>query len=176
MQVSNTTRSDTWELMLDLERQVRYYSKLADRHSRRYRAIRYLLLLGMLFEGAVVYFLSGQPLLLWPLGGLVALGLGLTTIFDAVTNYAETAAILRLTSELCDELKVEGEQLWRDIESYRLDDAAAEAHYREIMTRWSRATQRVGLALHNHDNVEAAKQAYETVSNQYGGRFPGIPT
>ena len=176
MQVSNVTRSDTWGLMLDLERQVRYYGKLADRHSRRYRAIRYLLLLGVLFEGAVVYFLSGQPLLLWTLGGLVALGLGVTTILDAVTNYAETAAVLRLTSELCDEIKVEGEQLWRDIESHRLDDAAAEARYEGIMARWSRPTQRVGLALHNHDNVEAAKEAYETVANRYGGRFPGIPT
>ena len=63
-----------------------------------------------------------------------------------------------------------------NFESYQLDDAAAEARYEGIMARWSRATQRVGLALHNHDNVEAAKEAYETVSNRYAERFPGIPT
>ena len=44
------------------------------------------------------------------------------------------------------------------------------------MARWSRTTQRVGLALHNHDNIEAAKETYETVSNRYAERFPGIPT
>ena len=176
MQVSGATRNDTWGLMLDLERQVRYYGKLADRYSLRYRAIRYFLLMGVLGEGAAVYFLSGRPPLLWVLGGLGAAGLGFATIFDAVTNYAETAAVLRLTSELCDELKTEGEKLWRDIESNRLEDAEAEARYREITDHWFRATRRVGLALHNHDNVEAAKEAYETVSNRYGERFPSIPT
>lgn len=67
MNVSDATRNETWQMMLDLERQVRYYSKIADRYSLRYRAIRYMLLFGIVVEGAIVYFLQGETLLLWTL-------------------------------------------------------------------------------------------------------------
>ena len=92
--VSDATRNDTWEMILDLERQVRYYGKLAGDYSMKYRTIRYFLLFGVLAEGAAVYFLSGQdPLLLWGTAGLGAFTLGFITVFDAVTNYAETGRI-----------------------------------------------------------------------------------
>ena len=166
-QVSDATRNDAWELLLDLERQTRYYGRLADRYSLRYRIIRYLLLLGVLAEGAAVYFLAGHPPLLWGVGGLGFLALGFITVFDAVTNYAETSARLRSASGLCDEIKIEGEALWRDIESHRLADAQAETRYRQIVNRWSLAAAGVGLETHDHDNVEAAKQAYEAISSRY---------
>ena len=57
--VSGITRDDTWELMLDLERELRYYSKLRDRYSKWYKVIRYLLLFGIVTEGMIIYFLAG---------------------------------------------------------------------------------------------------------------------
>ena len=60
-QVSDPTRNDTWDMLLDLERQVRYYLKLGDRYMLRYRAVRYLLLFGILTEGTIIYFLAGTP-------------------------------------------------------------------------------------------------------------------
>ena len=57
--VSDATRNDMWEMMLDLERQVRYYGRLAGNYSIRYRAIRHLLLFGVLAEGAAMYFPLG---------------------------------------------------------------------------------------------------------------------
>ena len=104
MTVSDVTRNDVWEMMLDLERQVRCYGRLSDRYGLRYRVIRYLLLLGVLAEGGIFYFLSGEPWLFLGFGGALALALGVVTVFDAVTNYAETAEVLRTTSLLCDEL------------------------------------------------------------------------
>ena len=109
--VSEHTRNDTWELMLDLERQVRYYGSLADRYALRYRVIRYLLLLGIVAEGMIVYFTADHAALLWTLGGIGAFLLGFLTIFDAVTNYAEVSALLRVTSTLCDDLKAKTERL-----------------------------------------------------------------
>ena len=167
MEVSDATRNDTWGLLLDLERQVRYYLRLADRYTLTYRTIRYGLLVGILLEAAVVYFSAGQPLLLWTIGGLGAALLGFATIFDAVTNYAETSSVLRLTAELCDEIKVEAERLWRDIESGRVEDADAEERYNGIVNRWSLATSRVKLEVHHPDNVKAAKEAYEVLASRY---------
>ena len=167
MTVSDLTRNDVWEMMLDLERQVRYYGTLADRYGLRYRTIRYLLLLGVLAEGGIFHLFSSSPWLLLGIGGMVALALGFVTVFDAVTNYAETSASLRTTSLLCDDLKAEAERLWRDIEANRIDDDGAEALYSKLMDRWIRWTQRVTLELHHHDNVKAAKEAYEVVASHY---------
>ena len=167
MRVSDPTRNDAWGLMLDLERQVRYYGRLADRYSLRYIGIRYFLLLGVLGEGVVLYFLSGDALLLLVVGGLGALALGFVTLFDAATNYAMTSALLRTASLLCDELNVEAQRLWRDIEAFRVPDNLAEERCNQLMDRWSRATLRVSLEIHDHDNVRAALEAYEIVSGRY---------
>ena len=167
MAVSDVTRGDVWEMMLDLERQVRYYGTLADRFGLRYRVIRYLLLMGILAEGGVLYAFSSEPLWLVLVGGGLGLALGILTVFDAVTSYAETSAVLRTTSLLCDDIKVEVEGLWRDIEAYRVDDDRAEEMYSMLMDRWIRWTQRVTLELHHHDNVKAAKEAYKVVEARY---------
>ena len=166
--VSDATRNDTWEMILDLERQVRYYGKLAGDYSMRYRTIRYFLLFGVLAEGAAVYFLSGQdPLLLWGTAGLGAFTLGFITVFDAVTNYAETAAYLKAAHLLCDELKTEAERLWRDIESDRVQDEEADERYTGIMDHWLIATRLTKLEVHDHDNMRATREAYEIVTSRY---------
>ena len=167
MTVSDPTRGDCWELMLDLERQARYYGRLADRYSVMYRGIRYALLLGVLLEGALLFFLSGDALLLLAVGGSGALALVFVTVLDAVTNYAETSALLRSTSLMCDELKVEAQRLWRDIEAFRVPDDGAEERYNQLVDRWSRATLRVFLETHDRDNLVAAREAYEIVSSRY---------
>ena len=166
--VSDPTRNDTWEMILDLERQVRYYLRLADRYMLWYRAIRFIFLFGILAEGAAVYFLvKAPPPLLWAIAGTGGFLLGLLTVFDAVTNYAEKAANIRATHLLCDDLKIEAERLWRDIESDRILDQEAEEHYSEITDRWSRATRMTTLEVHHHDNVQAAKEAYKMVESRY---------
>ena len=167
MTVSDPTRGDCWELMLDLERQARYYGRLADRYSVMYRGIRYALLLGVLLEGALLFFLSGDALLLLAVGGSGALALVFVTVLDAVTNYAETSALLRSTSLMCDELNVEAQRLWRDIEAFRVPDDGAEERYNQLVDRWSRATLRVFLETHDRDNLVAAREAYEIVSSRY---------
>ena len=167
MAVSDVTRGDVWEMMLDLERQVRYYGTLADRFGLRYRVIRYLLLMGILAGGGILYAFSGEPLWLVVVGGGLGLALGILTVFDAVTSYAETSAVLHTTSLLCDDIKVEVEGIWRDIEAYRVDDDRAEELYSMLMDRWIRWTQRVTLELHRHDDVKAAKEAYKVVEARY---------
>ena len=165
--VSDITRNDTWELMLDLERQVRYYGRLGDMYRLRYQFIRYLLLFGIVTEGLIVYFLAAHPPYMWALGGLVAFILGFVTIFDALTNYADTSAALRTTTTDLDDLKSDTQALWRDIEAQRIGDDEAEERYRRIVDLWSRATRRVTLEAHDHVNVKAAKEGHEAVESRY---------
>lgn len=167
--VSDPTRNDTWEMLVDLERHVRYYLKLADRYMLWYRAIRYFMLFGILAEGALIYFLSGTPeSILWLLAGIGGFLLGFITVFDAVTNYAQKAANCQATHLLCDGIKMEAERLWRDIESYRIGDGDAEMRYSELVNRWSQATLMTTLLeAHDHDNIQSAKEASQMVENRY---------
>ena len=168
MRVSDSTRGNTWEMMLDLERQVRYYLTLSDRYTLRYRALRYFTLFGTLGLGAAVYFLSrGSPQLLWSVAGVIAFALGFMNLFDAVTSYAERAAGLRVVHLMCSDLKTEAEQLWRDIEADRVQDEEAEKRYMAIMERWHRATLMTGEKVHQRDNVRAAQEANEVMAGRH---------
>ena len=166
--VSDVTRSSAWDLMLDLERQMRYYGKLGDRYLLRYRAIRYILLFGILAEGAIILLLAEHPPYLWTLGGLVGLIIGFVTIFDASTNYAEISAQLRSTRLSLDDLLMDAESLWRDIEAQRIGDDEAERIYRTIVNQWSRATRVITVEIHGPDNSQAAREAYESIAERYG--------
>lgn len=68
---------------------------------------------------------------------------------------------------LCDDLKAEAEQLWRDVEARRVDDLKAEERLTTLVNRWLRATQRVNMETHNHDNSQAAKDAYMVMVERY---------
>ena len=169
MIVSDATRNDTWHLLLDLEHQVRYYGALADDYSKRYRVLRFMLLLGVLIEGIGLYFLSGDAELLLGFGGAGAFFLGFLTVYDAVTNYPEVAASLRTASIQCDDLKTDAERLWRDIETYRITDQEAENRYAALKNSWARATNRLTLEVHDHNNVRAAEEAYQIITDRYAG-------
>ena len=165
--VSGITRNDTWELMLDLEREFRYYSKLRDRYSTWYKVIRYILLFGIVAEGMIIYFLAGYPVFLWSIGGLGAFIIGFVTIFDASTSYAEISALLRTTADDIDDVKADTEHLWRDIEGDIIDHHEAERRYNEMVSRWTRSTRRLSLPTHERDNVQAAKESYSAVAERY---------
>ena len=132
MKVSNPVRNDTWNMLLDLERQTRYYGRLADRYSRWRRVIRYLLLFGLVAEATVVLLLLRKPRHALGPGGAGALMLGSLTVFDASTDYGRLAAELRMASLLCEELNVDAARLWRDIEVGRIDDPQAETRYNSL--------------------------------------------
>ena len=165
--VSNQTRIDTWKLIFDLERNVRYHTVLGDRYALRYRAIRFILLFGILAEAVAIYFLSGQPKFLWAFVGLATAAIGYLTVFDAATNYAETAATLRSAARQCDYLKTQAQRLWRDIEAYRISDTQAEQHYQEIVSQWAQATSAVNLEVHQNDNIKAAEEACTILTTKH---------
>lgn len=165
--VSDATRNATWHMMLDLERQFRYYTTLADRYAKYYKVIRYLLLFGIVVEGAILYFLTGEKDALWVLAGIGAAIIGFLTIYDASTNYAETSAQLRTTATDVDRLKAKAEQLWRDIEAYRVDDQKADERHNDLVNDWMLATRRIAIQSHNHDNKVAAQAADKDVLSRY---------
>lgn len=166
--IPDITRKDAWELLVNLERNVRYYRLIGDRHHLNYRLIRFGVLSGLLFEGLVLFFAANGNEAWWWVGGVVAFGLALLTVFDVVTSFADSAAVLKFTAMICDDLKIEAEQLWSQIESERISQVQVEEQYRSIVDRWSRATQKVTLSLEPHHNHNTTVEAVNVLRNRYG--------
>ena len=166
--VSDALRQDTWHMIFDLERQVRYCLTLADRYRKFHMAMRFWLLTGILGEAAIIYFSAGHPVLFWPLtaGGLLVLA-GIA-IFEADANFAGTAAELRTAARPIDHLKTQAESLWQDIESYRIEDQDARQKFEDIIQCWSQAIQHVNIPIHHQDNRKAAQEAQAVMAARYG--------
>ena len=164
--VTDQTRSAVWNTLCDLEYNWRYYDAMADKHRRRYRALRFTILAGVLGELVVIYFAMAAP---WVFFVGVALGalLAALTVWDAFSDHAQDAATLRLTAHLCDDLKLETEALWRSIEAYRIAPQDAEAGLHSIMKRWAKATQRVRLGTDSRLNRQASTDANNDIASRY---------
>ena len=164
--VTDQTRSAAWNTLCDLEWNWRYYDAMADKYRRRYRALRFTILAGVLVELVVIYFAMAAP---WVFFVGVALGLLLAalTIWDAFSDHAQDAATLRLTAHLCDDLKLETEALWRNIEAYRIAHQDAEAGLHSIMERWAKATQRVPLGIDSRLNLQTSAAANKDIVSRY---------
>ena len=136
---------NVWKLIIDLEMESSHFLKLGNRYRTRYRIIRYLLLLGILAEGAAVYFLAGQPPLLWSIAGTGAALIGSLTILDTYTNYAERRAALRAAAANRKLLLTETKVIQREIETGGISNAEAERRFERILNHRPQSTGRVTL-------------------------------
>ena len=164
--VSDQTRIAVWHALCDLEWNMRYYGALGDRFRRRYLALRFVILIGLLGEAATFYAATMNPWLFY-IGAVFGVLLAALTVWDAVSDYPGDAAILRATTFVCDGLLQETAALWRSIESYHITTPDAEARLQSIMERWTRATQQVRPAVDQRLNLQSATDANQEVVNRY---------
>ena len=164
--VTDQTRSAVWNTLCDLEWNTRYYTAMAELYRRRHRWLRFTILAGVLVEAAILYAATAHDwaFLVGAIGGLVLTGL---TIWDVVSDYAENAAILRITAFTCDDLKRETETLWRSVESDRVSTQDTENALEAISDRWATATQRVPAETNERLNRRTSAAANRDLSNRY---------
>ena len=164
--VTDQTRNAVWVTLCDLEWNTRYYTAMADLYRRRHRWLRFAILAGVLIEAATLYAatMHGWVFYVGAVGGLLLVVL---TIWDMVSDYAENAAILRVTAFTCDDLKRETEALWRNIETDRVSTADAETAHRSISERWATATQRVQPETNERLNRRTSADANRDMNNRY---------
>ena len=164
--VKDQTRGAVWGTLCDLEWNTRYYTAMAELYRRRHRWLRFAILAGVLIEAAILYAatIHGWVLYVGAVGGAL---LAVLTIWDAVSDYAENAAILRVTAFACDDLKRETESLWRNVESNRVSTQDAETILKSISDRWATATQRVQAETNARLNRQTSADANRDIANRY---------
>ena len=164
--VADQTRSATYELLVDLEWNLRYYTAKADQLQRWAYGLRFLILSGVIIEASIAYPLSQRE---WGWMVLVSIGvvLGGLAIWDALNHYARDSGILKLTALTCDELKTEAQRLWRDVESGRATTEEAESRISSIYLRWEKATDKVLSAFDNRLSKKCERDAIKAMENRY---------
>lgn len=164
--VTDETRNAVWGTLCDLEWNTRYYSAMADAYRRRHRLLRFTILAGVLLEAATLYAATTQGWIFYIAAGGGVL-LTALTIWDALSDYAENAAILRVTAFVCDDLNRETGELWRSIESGRIATPDAEIKLRSITDRWATATQRVMPGTNHRLNRQTSADANRDLASRY---------
>ena len=165
MVVGDRTREAVWVLLRDLEMNVRYYTSKADELQRLSYRVRFGLLAGVLVEGLLAYPLS-QFNWLWVPVLVLGIALAFLAIWDALSNHARDSGILKFTALVCDELRGEADELWRNIESYRVDTDHVERHYSSIVRRWEKATDKVLLATDSKLTEKCQTDANQVMENR----------
>ncbi len=164
--VTDQTRRAVWETLCDLEYNRRYYTVLADKYRSRHRMMRFGILGSVPIEGAILYAATDYSWLFIP-AIVVGIVLAALTVWDAISNYAEDAAVLRSTAFICDDLKRDTEELWRKVENDTVDTAEAEATNRSIVDRWAVATRKVQPGTHGKLNDLTSFEANRDIESRY---------
>ena len=164
--VSDITRKAVWDMLADMEWQVRYYAAASDRNKRMSFGLRFGLLTLVVAEGAIFAVAQSQSWFLWASGviGLVLIGMA---VWDALADYARNAATLRIISIICEGLKRENEALWRAVESDAIDQKIIEATLKSINDRWLMAVSWDEPATNQKINVAATAAADAFLQRKY---------
>ena len=165
--VTDQTRGAVWYTLCDLEWNVRYYTAMADLYRRRYLWLRFAILAGV-FVAAAIFYVGTIYAWAFYIGAFGGLTLAVLTIWDAVSDYARSAATLRITAFACDDLKTDTAELWRDVAACRISDLNAETTLRSIIHRRATATRLCG----RKPTTNGAAQPPPTPPNQHTAVMP----
>lgn len=162
---SEETRNAVWQELLDVARLVRYYSNLSDRHSRKQRMVR-VLLLAVATSGIAALVDLLPPLT----QDLVAAAVALLVGWDFAASYEKKAAALHAICIECTRLENEWRQLWEEIDRPELDDAEARRQCAQLSQKLNEATVRASLAGVQEDaklNRKCAEDTYAVMLARY---------
>ena len=164
--IPDITRKAVWDMLADMEWQVRYYAAASDKNKRMSFGLRFALLTLVVSEGAIFVAAQSQPWFLWASGaiGLVMIGMA---VWDALADYARNAATLRIISLICEGLKRENEALWRAVENDAIDQMTVETTLKSINDSWLMAMSWDEPATNQKMNAAASIAADEFLQRKH---------
>ena len=160
--VSDQTRNDIWQELLDSDRLVRYYAAVAN----HYRRLHLFTLLLLAF-GAASSFAAVLGVL--PSVQLIASALvGLVVAWVLIADYAKKAAVVHTISFQCSRLDVQWQSLWREVE--HIEEEAARQRLVELANQMNDVTSRsgdAGIVENRRLNEKSEAVAFQTVNERY---------
>lgn len=161
--VSDQTRNDIWQELLDSDRLVRYYEALANHYQRKHSLT--LLLLGM---GAASSFAAILDLFLDIVQLIASALVGIVAVWMFIADYAKKAAVAHDIGFQCRRLDVDWKELWAAVE--RIDEAEARRRLGDLSNQINIATRRssdAGIVDNRRLNKKSKALAFKTVQQRY---------
>ena len=158
-------RRSVWNGLLDAERQVRYYTKLFDKHNAwQSRVDNALAISGSLaIASLIANFWDQAPAVL---GGVAAI----LSLYSRIAKHASKAARLDSIRSECAELQNQFEALWARIQSDLVEDEQALGQVYELLSSLRAATDKaalIGISVDDRANNAAWEEAIQAKEGQY---------
>ena len=161
--VSDQTRNDIWQELLDSDRLVRYYTAVANRYRRLNACTLWLLVFGAASSFAAV--LAVLPNNVQLIANAVV---GLAAAWALVADYAKKAAVAHTISSQCNRLDVQWQSLWREVE--HIEEEAARQRLVDLANQMNDVTSRsgdAGIVDNRRLNEKSEAVAFQTVNERY---------
>ena len=167
--VSDQTRDDIWQEMLDSDRLARYYEAVAN-HYRRKHALSLLLLgFGAASSFATVFDVL-PPDYQSDAETIANAFVGLVAVWVFLADYAKKSAVAYAIGTQCNRLDIRYRELWADVD--KLEEDAARKRLVALAEEMVDVTQRsgdAGIVDNRRLNEKSEAAAFKTVSERYGG-------
>lgn len=158
--VTESTREAVWLALIYSVRWGRYYGALANRHQRRDRIIRSLLLASVM--GSVTRFVASLPV---RAQAVVGVAVAAVLIADFVLEPARNATLLGLIRDECDQSKGALRELWMDLP--KIDDTEARRRLDDLNRRLLHVTSKDPVPEDERLDLASTKAAYAEMKADY---------
>ena len=171
--VSDRTRQELWNQLLDIDRMCRYYEAQHNRATRLYVGIRLVTLIAIAGAVGSILDLIPGPTTVYQV--LLAIGVALVTIWEAVFNYGKKSAVAQAIYVQAARIRIELRSLWlavNDESDESSDDRDVRKKVRTLaglaqeIENWAGAND---FATDSNLNKQTTKEAFNVVSDRYKG-------
>ena len=161
--VSDQTRREIWQELLDSDRLVRYYAALANRYRRLHASTLLLLAFGAASSFAAVLDVlpSDVQLIANALVGLVA-----AWVF--IADYSKKAAVAHIINSQCLRLDTQWRHLWVEVE--HIEEEAARERLVALTNKMKEVVSwsgEAGIVDNSRLNKKSQADAFKTVSERH---------
>lgn len=162
---ADEVRRSAWNGLLDAERQVRYYTKLFDKHNAsQSRVDNALAISGSLaIASLITQFWAQAPAILGSIAAVLS-------VYSRIAKHASKAARLDSIRGECAELQNQFEDLWARIQSDLIEDEPALERALALQNRLNSATDKaalIGISVDDAANKAAWAEAIQAKEGQY---------
>ena len=166
--ISDRTRKEVWNELLDIDHACRYYEAVHARASRRYLGVRALVLMSIAGSIVAILDLLPGPTVVYQI--LFAALVAALTVWEAVSNYAKRAAAAHTIYTNSSLVRTQLRELWLMVD----DESADEMDVRHRVQGLALTRAGIGNLAGASDlipdeklNEKVTKDAYAFVSSRY---------
>ncbi len=168
--VSSYTRDEIWYTLLDVDRQARYFNRVATRYGRGSGFVRVAL---FVISATGAFTLLNQWT--WWIQLVITLALGIVLAIDFWLNLGRMAIVLHTISIEYNRIEDEWRELWNDVNQPDASEDDIRERSRNLKGQMSIVDARVRdsyIGMDDKLNEKCAHETYQVMANEFNAEYP----